>query len=107
MGKVNYFIAFFIAVCFNAQAGQTDTLFTLAHAEKIIGEKAHMTETKTTNEGKSTIYRSAYIANEKDAATGKTGNIYYLMEWYKQEADAHAEYIHIKTMNEKNGITTL
>ena len=47
-------------------------VFTLADAEKILGEKAHMNEGKTTNNDGIAVYQSAYVADAVDQATGKT-----------------------------------
>ncbi len=100
-------IVLFSFLSFTSHAGTRDTLLTLADAKKIMGEPGHMTETKTTNEANSIMYRSVYMADTKDAPTGKLGNLYYIIEWYKDDSACHNEYMHIKNMNEKNGISTL
>jgi hypothetical protein len=79
-------------------------ILTQTDAEKILGEPAHITE--SSNEG-TTIYKSTYTANNADAPSGKTGNIYFMYEVHPDDAAAHKVYADIKTANEKNGIKTL
>ena len=82
-------------------------LFTLSDAEKILGEPAHLTDSSSTIEGNTSIYRCAYTANSKDQKTGKTGVIYFLFEQYVQVSSAQKKYSFIKKANENNGIKEL
>ena len=82
-------------------------VFTLADAEKILGEKAHMNEGKTTNNDGIDVYRSAYVADAVDQATGKTGNIYFMMEEYPEATAAGKVYNSIMEANRPNGINEL
>ena len=82
-------------------------VFTLADAEKILGEKAHMNGGKTTNNDGIAVYQSAYVADAVDQATGKTGNIYFMMEEYPEATAAGKVYNSIMEANRPNGINEL
>lgn len=77
-------------------------LFTLSDAEKILGEKAHLTDSASAIEGDVAIYKCTYIANSKDPKTGKTGAIYVMFEEYAQVSSAKKVYSSIKTSNENH-----
>jgi hypothetical protein len=81
-------------------------VFTLADAEKILGEPAHITDSSHAKEHAIT-YNSTYTANSPEPKTGKTGNVYFMMENYSDIVDASKSYTSIRDMNEKNGIEEL
>src|SRR6185436_2792270 len=80
------------------------SLFTLAAAEKIMGEPAHLADSGSTVPGiasKSSVndsvlpikkmawsFRCAYEANAEDNKTGRTGKVYFLVEQYPQVSSA-------------------
>ena len=76
--------------------------FTLADAERILGEPANLNDSSTNAEHNTGSINSAYMANAKEAGTGKTGNIYFMLENYASASAASGSYKHIKTMNDKN-----
>jgi hypothetical protein len=85
----------------------TDSVFTQRDAERIIGQSTMMSERKTSIHADSKTYQSAYMAVSADEGTGKTGNIYYMIEQFPDEMSAHISYNGIKKANEKNGIKTI
>lgn len=85
-----------------------DTSFTLADAEKILGETAHFTRGKTNKKTFSTIYQSSYVANGKDKKTGNIGELSYQLEWYKSDTGARRKFADIKRTNDKgDGVEAL
>src|SRR5688572_30090040 len=54
-------------------------LFTLADAEKIVGEPVLWLDSSTTTSKRGTTYQSSYQAKEKDPKSKKTGNVYFLV----------------------------
>ena len=80
----------------------TTNLFTLPDAEKILGEKAHLTDSSSSLKVDTFEYRSTYTANVKDRKTGKTGIIYFLVEKYASVSIAEKVYSDIRTGNEKH-----
>jgi hypothetical protein len=91
----------------NKQKQTASQVFTLADAEKILGEKAHVNESKTTNKDGIAVYQSAYVADALDPVTGKTGNIYFMMEEYPEAKAAGEVYHSIMEANRPNGINEL
>jgi hypothetical protein len=81
--------------------------FTLQDAEQILGESAHLSDSSLSQNGKSTMSKSAYTANAKDKNGAKTGVVYFLIEQYKEDSSAHNVYAAIKTANEAHGIKVL
>ena len=77
-------------------------LFTLADAERILGEKAHLTDSASAIEGDVATFKCTYIANSKDPKTGKTGVIYVMFEEYAKVSSAKKVYSSIKTSNENH-----
>jgi hypothetical protein len=90
-------------------SAETDyrNLLTLPDAEKILGEKAHITDSGWTNEKEVTVYKSTYTANAKEPESGKTGNIYFMYEEYNTSSSAGEVYTSIKKSNENHGIQSL
>jgi hypothetical protein len=97
---------------------QPGSLFTLADAEKILGEPAHLTDSLSTTKGvaskyavndsvsaikkDASTYGCAYKANSEDKKTGKTGIVYFLFEQYPHVASAKTVYSFYKRANENN-----
>lgn len=93
-------------------------LFTLADAEKILGEPAHLVDSASTLPrvvSKSSVkdsvfpikktassYKCAYEANTEDKKTGRTGKVYFLIEQYPDISSAMAVYSYYKRSNEKH-----
>src|SRR6202008_3182873 len=82
-------------------------LFTLADAEKILGERAGLQDSSTTTNRAAITYQSSYIANTKDDQSKKTGNVYFLIRKFNEMDSCKREYTFIKTANEHNGIEAL
>jgi hypothetical protein len=82
-------------------------LFTLPDAEKILGEKAHLTDSNQNNKSNVSIYQCTYKSDSADAKTGKTGAIYVMIEDYSEIESAKKTYSGIMESNRKNGITEL
>ena len=92
------------------------TLFTLADAEKIMGEPGRLVDSETVAAGKgresspkdsvfhikktASFYGCAYEATKKDEKTGKTGKVYFLVEEYPTTSSASAVYSYYKRSNE-------
>ncbi len=92
------------------------SLFTLADAEKIMGEPGRLVDSETVAAGigressprdsvfhiKKTASFSgcAYEANKKDDKTGKTGKVYFLIEEYPDVSSASAVYSYYKRSNQ-------
>jgi len=92
------------------------TLFTLADAEKIMGEQGRLVDSETVAAGvgressprdsvyhikkTASFYGCAYEANKKDEKTGRTGKIYFLVEEYPNVSSASAVYNYYKRSNQ-------
>lgn len=95
-----------------------NNLFRLSDAEKILGEPAHLADSGWTTPGvaskhsandsvlpikrTASSYRCAYEANAKDNKTGRTGIVYFLVEYYPQVSSAATVYSYYKRSNEKH-----
>jgi uncharacterized protein YunC (DUF1805 family) len=89
-------------------------LFTLADAEKILGEQAHLIDSTSKIKGEdskyidsmsivkkdASIYSCGYMANSKNKKTGKTGVVYFGFEQYPQVSSAKKVYSFYKRANE-------
>jgi hypothetical protein len=84
-----------------------DNLFTLTDAENILGEKAQITDRSMSPGEGVAVYKSTYTANNIDKKTGKTGNIYFMIEHFAQDSTAKSIYAGIKQANENHGIKVL
>jgi len=82
-------------------------LLTLTDAEKIMGEKLHLTDNSTKKEKGISRYLCGYQANVKDVKSSRTGAIYFLLEQFDQVSSAQKKYTDTKTANEHNGIKVL
>jgi hypothetical protein len=92
-------------------------LFTLADAEKIMGEPAHLIDSTSKIKGENPkyidsmsmikkdafIYSSGYMANSRDKKTGRTGVVYFGLEEYADVTSAKNVYSFYKNAN-KNTI---
>ena len=77
-------------------------LFTLVDAEKILGEKAHLSDSTSKHEIPQFQFKSTFTADRKDATNQKIGNVYFMFEDYKQEADALKTYLIFKNGNQNH-----
>ena len=83
-------------------------LFTLPDAVRILGEPARTTDSTLTQNDDGVVFKSTYTAVSPDAQTGKTGNLYIMIEDYKLITIAAAVYASIKKANENHeGIRVL
>ena len=82
-------------------------LFNLEDAEKILGERAHLTDSVRKNKNNVWTYNCAYTANLPDSKSGKTGTVYFMIEDYSEIESAKKTYASIMESNKKNGITML
>ena len=76
--------------------------FTESDAERILGEKAHLTDSSSTIKKDTLECKSAYTANSKDQKTGKTGVVYFMIEQYSQVSSAKNAYNSIRVANENH-----
>ncbi len=84
----------------NEVVSQTKTLtalFTHVDAEKILGEKATITDSLMSNQSNIKAYKSSYTGK---ANGDKTGVVNFLIEEYSRETDALTKYGFIKASNE-------
>jgi hypothetical protein len=81
--------------------------FSKSDAEKILGEKAFLSDSSSAIKKDTLEIKRAYTANSNDAKTGKTGVIYFMIEEYSQESSAKNAYHFFKAANEKHeGVRT-
>lgn len=71
---------------------------TLADAEKILGERAHITDSTMSTQSNIVVYKSTYTANAGNDAT--RGSVTFLFEDYKLQGDATTKYGFIKASHE-------
>ncbi|WP_276131631.1 hypothetical protein [Polluticoccus soli] len=83
------------------------TLFSLADAERILGEPARLSDSATSVVADTLIFQNTYTAIAADKKSGKTGNIYFMYEQYNDASTAHRLLAYYKTANEKNGAQTV
>lgn len=74
-------------------------LFTLSDAEKILGEKATITDSTMSNQSNISAYKSSYSGKSNG---DKTGIVYFMIEEYSREMDALTKYGFIKASNENH-----
>jgi|GEM_PF-1271465 len=91
----------------NTKAIPHSHFLTLADAQKIMGEPAHLIDSTTTIGTDETSYQSAYQADEVDAKTQKTGAIYFILQGYNELSAAQKRYSSIKDANKDHGIKEL
>lgn len=82
-------------------------IFDLADAEKILGEPARLSSSSTHIEADTAILESSYTAKSVDKKSGKTGNVYFMYEEYKDASTAHHLLAYYQKANEKNGAQTV
>ena len=82
--------------------------FSQSDAEKILGEKAFLSD-KSTNTNNDTLeWKCAYTAQSKDQTQGRPGVIYFMIEQYSKELSAKNAYNGIKVANQNHeGVKTL
>lgn len=76
--------------------------FSKSDAEKILGEKAFLSDSSSTIKNDTLEIKTAYTANSKDQKSGKTGIIYFMIEEYNQDLSAKNAYNSIKVANESH-----
>ena len=76
--------------------------FSKSDAEKILGEKAYLSDNSSTIKKDTLEYKSAYTAYSKDQKTDKTGVIYFMIEKYIEDLSAKNAYNAIKVANENH-----
>ena len=89
------------------QSAASTKLFTLAEAEKILGEPATLGNNTEGFDGASGFHNIDYTAKDTDRVSGKLGAIYLLLQSYKTSAGAIDRYRSTKKANENHGIQTL
>src|SRR5688572_7193830 len=92
----------------NKKPVRMDEVFTLWDAALILGEPAVLNDSSTSRKAGVVVFQSSYMAKDLDKVTQKTGNVYFFIEKYEDEADAKKTYTSIKQANEGHeGIKTL
>lgn len=71
-----------------------------ADAEKILGQPAKLAESSSENKNGIIKFRCTYTANAIDLKTNKTGNLYYLLEEFKDADASQKVYDEILEQNE-------
>lgn len=74
-----------------------NNLFTLADAQRILGEPATTTDSLLTGQANIKAFKGTYSGKENG---DKTGVVYFLVEQYNREVDAVTKYGFIKASNE-------
>ncbi|HLF64274.1 MAG TPA: hypothetical protein VI603_11000 [Saprospiraceae bacterium] len=83
----------------DSSAIDPQNFFTLANAEKILGQQAHLSDSASIVEAEVSTFKCSFTANAEDEKTGKTGNIYLMLEQYAQVSSAQKVYSSIKASN--------
>lgn len=108
MKHIFYLLTFMLTLSVNGQTSQQKSdLLTLTDAEKILGEKAHLTDSTLNHKNNVSVYHCSYTADSPDSKSGKTGAVYFMMEDYSDTESAKKTYSGIMESNRKNGITEL
>jgi hypothetical protein len=76
--------------------------FSKSDAEKILGEKAFLSDSSSTIKKDTLERKTAFTAYSRDPKTGKTGIIYFMIEQYSRELSAKQAYNSIKVANENH-----
>ena len=82
-------------------------LFQLTEAERILGEDAYLNDSSISINKNATVYQCSYIADARDEITGKTGAIYYMVEYFGVLDSAKHIYAFFKKVNQEHGIKTI
>jgi hypothetical protein len=80
-----------------------NAIFTKTDAEKILGEPARFSDSATRTVADTIIFQSSYTAVASDKKSGKTGNVYFMYEQYKDASTAHDLLAYYQKANKKNG----
>ena len=86
---------------------QRSHFLSLADAQKILGEPAHLVDSTTTIGTDEISYQSDYQADETDPKTQKTGAIYFILQGYNELSAAQKRYSVIRDANKDHGIKEL
>ena len=82
--------------------------FSQSDAEKILGEKAYLSDKSTSTNNDTLEWKCAYTAQSKDQTQGRPGVIYFMIEQYSKELAAKNAYNAIKVANQNHeGVKTL
>jgi hypothetical protein len=82
--------------------------FSKADAEKILGEKAFLSDSSSIVKRDTLEYKSAFTAFSKDQKSDRPGVIYFMIEQYSRDKSAKDAYHSIKAANEQHeGVKTL
>lgn len=84
---------------FSAGIYSQSSLFTINDAEKILGEKSHLTDSSSESIDGITSYKCTFTADTEDKKTDKTGIIYFMVEEYSTLKAAEKVYADIMTSN--------
>ena len=76
--------------------------FSKSDAEKILGEKAYLSDSLSTIKKDTLEIKTAYTAISEDQKTDKTGVIYFMIEKYRHDSSAKNAYNFIKVANENH-----
>jgi hypothetical protein len=99
-------LAFMIFFCLSVDCQVAH--LTLGDAFKILGEKAHLTDSTSSTNNEVSVCRITYTADSSDKVTGKTGVIYYMFEEYADVSGAKEVYSKFwKENKEHEGIRKL
>jgi len=79
----------------------SSNVLNLTDAKRILGEKAHQTDS-TWTKGNITTCLCSFTANDTDSITNRRGVIYFFIEQYPSIEEAHKKYTDTKTANENN-----
>jgi hypothetical protein len=90
-----------------SKPGKLSRLFSLADAERILGQRAYLSDSSTTRNDAVLTYKCAFTANSEDMKVRKAGVVYFLAERYNQVSAARQKYTFIKEANEGHGIKIL
>lgn len=75
---------------------------TLSDAEKILGEKAHLTDSSSTAKKDTLEYKYTYTANATGKSGDRAGAIYFMIEKYSQVSAAANAYNSIMVLNQRH-----
>ena len=82
--------------------------FSQSDAEKILGEKAFLSDKSTSANNDTLEWKCAYTAQSKDQTQSRPGVIYFMIEQYSKELAAKNAYNGIKVANQNHeGVKTL
>ena len=83
-------------------SGQFPHCLTKGDAEKILGQPATLAESSSSGKDGVEQHLCTYTAASADTKTKKTGNVYYLVEFYNNASAAHDSFAFIVSQNQGN-----